>query len=333
MKSLKAKSEWELPWTEKYRPQSVEEVRGNIHVVDTLRNMTKGAANPPHIILAGVSGVGKTTLLSSLAKAITQESSQVREINASEECTIAAISQRVGTFLQTPPKKRDGSLKVVLLDEADGMPKATQKYVCDLMQSASAIGTRFFFTCNDSKALLESIQSRCVMLRLWPLDDASAKARLKWILEQEGHPSLFAADNRLDEALDLIICHARGDLRVAINSLQTVVARGSGDLSAQTVQETLSDAVTIHAVAICQSLLQKNLFHSQEKLTKALSKGFCAFELLQALFHVAKTITKDRTWIESMMLQLAVCRTRLNEGCTPDLQFSALLSTMCFPNA
>ena len=54
-------------WTEKYRPTSFEEVRGQKDIIEKVKAFVK-SGNMPHLLFSGPAGVGKTTLALVIAK-------------------------------------------------------------------------------------------------------------------------------------------------------------------------------------------------------------------------------------------------------------------------
>ena len=54
-------------WTEKYRPQTFEEVKGQKEIVKKLKAFV-ATKQMPHLMFAGPAGVGKTTLSLVIAK-------------------------------------------------------------------------------------------------------------------------------------------------------------------------------------------------------------------------------------------------------------------------
>jgi replication factor C subunit 2/4 len=76
----------EVPWLEKYRPQTLDEVVGNVDTVSRLRSIAKNG-NLPNLILAGPPGTGKTTSILCLARQLLGNSFKdaVMELNASDE--------------------------------------------------------------------------------------------------------------------------------------------------------------------------------------------------------------------------------------------------------
>ena len=90
-----------LPWVEKYRPRSVDEVSHQGEVVDSLRRalVTK---NLPHLIFYGPPGTGKTSTILACAKQLfgKEYRSRVMELNASDERGIAVVRTKIKAFAQ-----------------------------------------------------------------------------------------------------------------------------------------------------------------------------------------------------------------------------------------
>ena len=70
-----------VPWVEKYRPEHLSEVVGNVEAVSRLRAIAQ-AGNIPNIILAGPPGIGKTSSVLCLAREMLGDSYKVRSIKA-----------------------------------------------------------------------------------------------------------------------------------------------------------------------------------------------------------------------------------------------------------
>jgi DNA polymerase III delta prime subunit len=164
-------------WIEKYRPKTLED----LCISDDIKGLIVGWGDDiPHLLLIGHAGVGKTTLSRILVEDLLK--CDFLYINASDENGIDTIRNKVTGFVQT--KSLDGNLKVVILDEADGLTIDGQKCLRNLMESY-ANTARFILTGNHRHKISTALQSRCQSLDLRP-DLRSAVGRCLHILDKEG---------------------------------------------------------------------------------------------------------------------------------------------------
>lgn len=96
-----SKSTNHLPWIEKYRPQKFTDIVGNEDTVSRLAVFAR-TGNAPNIIIAGPPGVGKTTTILCLARALLGNSfrSAVLELNASNDRGIDVVRNKIKMFAQ-----------------------------------------------------------------------------------------------------------------------------------------------------------------------------------------------------------------------------------------
>ena len=147
-------------WVEKYRPKTIDEMvlsSENRAYFNTLKDEV------PNLLFVGTPGIGKTTI----AKIIVQDllKCQYLYINASDENGIDTIRSKVCGFSQT--KSLDGSIKIVILDEADGITIDGQRALRNTMEEYSSF-TRFILTANYKHKIIPAIQSRTQYFDLNP---------------------------------------------------------------------------------------------------------------------------------------------------------------------
>ncbi len=204
-----------LPWVEKYRPTVIDEIIGNGNIRDALNAYLK-QGTLPHLLLHGPSGTGKTSIINSYARQAYGDyySMMVLQINASEERGIEIIRNKVKNFVITKCIYKKQSFKLVILDEADSMTFSAQSMLRRIIEDYTE-NARFCLICNKVKNIDLAIQSRCTQFKFSNLPQNEMKNALIKICDENKIKST-------DDGLDFIIKISRGDMRKAINNLQSI---------------------------------------------------------------------------------------------------------------
>jgi len=214
-----------LPWIEKYRPKTLDEVVGQEHITSVLKQYDDIRKLPP-ILAVGPPGTGKTTVAYCLAKHLGVE---IVEHNASEERGIDTIRNKIIDELSHPPAK------IILLDEADALTEDAQTSLRRAIEQYINAPNRLFLTANYPWKIIEPIQSRCAIFHFKPLKlEDSAKLLLN-IMVQEGMIENLE-ESEIKQILSYLIDLSKGDLRRAINALQYIHDSGI-KLSMQAVSD------------------------------------------------------------------------------------------------
>lgn len=160
-----------LVWAEHYRPKTVSECILPESVINDIKQIIS-SGSVPHFLFTGTAGTGKTTL----ARAICNElGADLLFINASLNRSIDDIRTKVMQFASTV--SFDGGLKVILLDEVDGLTRQAQDSLRGVYEEFGNV--RFFLTCNFKNKIIEALQSRSSIIdfRLDPSEKAKMMAR------------------------------------------------------------------------------------------------------------------------------------------------------------
>lgn len=164
-------------WVEKYRPNKLEDYVGNEVVKTTFKKYVEDQ-DFPHLLLHGRPGTGKTTLAKMLVKSVDCDSIY---INASDERTLDVVREKVVGFASSSGFK---PLKVIILDEFDGIAPLTQKILRSVMETY-ALNTRFILTANYYEKIIEPVLSRVQAYELVPPSKKEVAVHLTGILKQE----------------------------------------------------------------------------------------------------------------------------------------------------
>ena len=207
----------DLPWVEKYRPLTLNDVFGNNEVINVLGSYG-GIARIPHLLFYGPPGSGKTSTILSMARdhyGIREMSSMVLELNASDNRDIETVRTTIQNFTTNSSLLGIGhGIKLVILDEADALTMEAQSALRRIIEKATR-NVRFCICCNYVNKITPAIQSRCSKFRFQGLDPISMDVLTRRIIENE--KILIETD-----AVDSIVSLAKGDARRVINLLQSV---------------------------------------------------------------------------------------------------------------
>jgi replication factor C large subunit len=257
-----------IEWTEKYRPKTLSQVRGNDKAITALRNWAEawnsGKPVKKGLIIAGKSGTGKTSAAYALASdynwgLIELNASDAR--NATTIKNVALLGSVNETFTETGEfvSAKEGGRKLIVLDEAENLFERVYrsdpqtKDMSDSGGKAAIIETLrktqqpIILIVNDLYELTRDsgapIKFLTEVVKFNKIRPATVKQVLRTISETEGVKIM-------PDALDLLSKRADGDLRSAVNDLQ-LLAQGSEQITINSlnavgfrnVKTTIFDAI------------------------------------------------------------------------------------------
>ncbi|MDK2384810.1 MAG: replication factor C small subunit [Candidatus Korarchaeota archaeon] len=310
-------------WIEKYRPRTLDDIVDQEDVIRALKGFVE-KRSMPHLLFAGPAGTGKTTTALALAHDIYGSEELLRanymELNASDERGIDTIRTKIKDFAKTAPFG-DVPFKIIHLDEADSLTADAQHALRRIMEMYSAT-TRFILACNYSSKIIEPIQSRCAVFRFGPIPEEAVRERLLMIAEKEGV-------KYTEEGISAIVYVAEGDLRRAINLLQTASAMAD-EVDAKVVYRVAGLAHPEEVRGMINAALKGRFIAARDMLRNLMiNYGMSAQDVIKQL---NREIIASKSIPDNMKAQLMVFLSevdfRVTEGAHGDVQLAAMLAKL-----
>jgi replication factor C large subunit len=207
-----------LLWVEKYRPQKISDVIGNAQAKDTFVNWLKSKRRRKKaVLLYGPAGVGKTALVNAASN---QFNFTIVEMNASDtrtEKAINKVSKPATSYIALNKFSTETKGNILFLDEVDGVfgqqdrggigaiIKIINKSLIPVVMAAN----------NPDLKKLRPLKKVCKLIRFQPIRTPLIITMLRRICVRENIEAEFEAIERIAE-------NSRGDMRSAINDLQSI---------------------------------------------------------------------------------------------------------------
>jgi len=207
------------PWIIKYLPKTAKDMVNQKESAEKLKNYIENykSQKKKSMLLYGPPGVGKTSLVYVIANDLDLE---IIEVNASDFRNKDKINSIIGTASKQMSLFAKG--KVILVDEVDGLSGTKDRggmpaLVAVIKKSSHPI---ILTALDPYDKKFSKLRSICEVNALNELNYTDIYERLKIICTKEGI-------KYEDIALKSLARRAGGDMRAAINDLQTIGSKGS----------------------------------------------------------------------------------------------------------
>jgi replication factor C small subunit len=307
-------------WAEKYRPKNLDDMVNQREIVERLKSFVK-SRNVPHCIFAGPPGTGKTTAALCLARDLYREAyrEHLMELNASDERGIDVVRETVKTFARV---KSIGEIpfKIMILDEADNMTSDAQQALRRTMERYTET-CRFIMCANYSGKIIEPIQSRCAPFRFTYLPREEHDHYLKEIATKE-------KVKLTSEGLDAVFEVCGGDLRRAINTLQSAASLGK-PVDSKVVYSVTGKASPADVQKMLKVAMDGDFVEARKQLREMIQKyGLAGSDIIRQIHTEIFRGDVPEKWKIKLADIVGEVDYRLVEGADEEVQLSALLAKL-----
>lgn len=225
-----------LPLIEKYRANSFSDIKGQDIVIEEVKAFFQTFPKKKALILNGPVGIGKTSIALALGNEYNLE---LFELNASD------LRNRSSLEAVLKPSTQQKSLfkksKLILMDEADGITTTDRGGLPELLALIDKTSFPIIITANDIwQKKFNLLRKKCQIINIKEVKQKVILSILSDIIKQERREIKLAT-------LTLISKKSKGDVRAALNDLQTILTLGeeayTSEQSEREKQESIFDAL------------------------------------------------------------------------------------------
>lgn len=247
----------------KWRPKTFDDVVGQQHVTQTIKNEIKNNVCGHAFLFCGSRGTGKTSTARILSKAVNCENPidgnpcnkcptcqgiengsimDIIEIDAASNSGVDNIRSLREEAAYTAAVTRH---KVYIIDEVHALSKDAFNALLKLIEEPPA-HVKFVLATTEANQVLETISSRCQRFDFKRITPEDIYDRLDYICNAEG----IVAE---EKALRMIAQHADGSLRDALSCLEPCIAAGK-EIDTDFVMDFLGRAENDAVLELCRGV-------------------------------------------------------------------------------
>lgn len=312
-----------MPWIEKYRPQTLDDLASHSDIKSTLEKFMKNGSLP-HLLFHGPPGTGKTSTILACARKLykpEQLGQMMLELNASDDRGIDIVRGQILNFASSRAMYSDAKFKLVILDEAEQMTSDAQSALRRIIEKY-ADNTRFCLITNYMNKIIPAIQSRCTRFRFGPLSAEQIMPRMDLIIKNE---QIDITEDGRRAVREL----SQGDMRRVVNLLQSCSMSFHGETIDETkVYQCCGHPLKSDINKMVDCLLSSDIKTAYEFIQKMkVDKGLALQDIMT---QVSKKVSELSQLAQNVKMhihiRLADIEYHLNSGGSEKIYLSAMIS-------
>ena len=266
----------------KWRPKTFDDVVGQQHVTQTIKNEIKNNVCGHAFLFCGTRGTGKTSTARILSKAINCENPidgnpcnkcatcqgiengsimDIIEIDAASNSGVDNIRTLREEASYTAAVTK---YKIYIIDEVHALSRDAFNALLKLLEEPPA-HVKFVLATTEANKVLGTISSRCQCFDFKRITPDDIYGRLEYICNAEG---IMAEE----KALRMIASHADGSLRDALSALEPCISPEK-EVSSEFVSEFLGRAENDSAIELCAHIASYSVSGVIECIDNVCSRG------------------------------------------------------------
>ncbi|QDT34609.1 DNA polymerase III subunit gamma/tau [Thalassoglobus polymorphus] len=267
----------------RFRPQSFEDVVGQGHVGQAIRNAIRSGRVAHAYLFTGARGVGKTSTARIFAKAL-----NCPNLKDGVPCNDCEICASIGEGKDVDVLEIDGAsnrgiddirqlranvnvrsmrspYKVYIIDEVHMLTKEAFNALLKTLEEPPA-NVKFVFCTTEPNKVPDTILSRCQRFDFGTIAQSSIAERLKQIA---------AAEKREvdDEAIELVARRAAGSMRDSQSLFDQLLAFGGDRITSGDVHQLLGTASDDRLIEVVELMIARNSSAALKSIDEALLRG------------------------------------------------------------
>ena len=254
-------------WEEKYRPQNLKE----LIIPQRIRTIFENGV-VQSMLLYGTACIGKTSAAKAICK---QFQHNTLYLNMSETTGVDTIRETIMEFAMNQSILHyDNPIKVVILDEMDGMSQQAYAALRATMEKCS-VNTRFIGTCNYIEKIPDPIQSRFLMIDFnFTSEEINEvkKGQLLRVVEICRKEGL----NITKDAVAKLVLTYYPDFRSIVKKLQRFSLEGKTNVGVDDIKDSASEYAELYDMIITQDNPVENYKFVMKKYSNCVDEAIAA---------------------------------------------------------